>query len=263
MNQSHRPLRHGARPLGWQKRAINPTTRQHMAWELVAALRKQGMDKTMDAFLTAMGGKKIKNPDTGRMVLYKSLKGPKGQTLLQTEFAKWKGEDQAAKGGGETPPSAAPTANAVKRQEYEKAWEAVRNEWDAGTVKVLKLYTKESYKDINKSLRSNTHNKKTAKWVDTLDHLFDSKLGKVVSDTVTHRAVGENHPLVHLMLEGKLDPGFTYRDPGYMSTSIDPTMSKTWGLTKWWWMSQKAPKVFTWGDLPATFQSLGGSPNCF
>lgn len=67
-------------------------------------------------FLKAQGDKTVKNPDTGRTVKYKSLKGPKGKKLLQKKFEQWtKREKQKAETKERN------KAKAKARREKEKA----------------------------------------------------------------------------------------------------------------------------------------------
>lgn len=78
-------------------------------------------------FMEEVGDQRVKNPDTGNEVYVKSLKGPKGQKLVQKQFQEWlakkddKKDDKKDSGGGK-----APSVSSVKEQVASKAKEVAK-----------------------------------------------------------------------------------------------------------------------------------------
>lgn len=214
---------------------MTPGTR-HRLTMILASLCLEAKAGSYAEFLKFIGDQKVKNPDTGRTVKYKSLKGPKGQELLAREYEKWK--TTSGKGGtNDTEPESAETKTSTpfkpipldswrERDAYAAKWDKVREKWPAQERKAVLEYTGGTYKDINRGLRSGDVDPESKEAVALMDKLFQSSKGKTKDPVTVYRIVAEDHPLVILLKDNKLKEGYTYSDPGYMSTSIAPDAFK-------------------------------------
>jgi len=76
---------------------VNPALRPHLL-PMLRQAKKDKPSKSFKEFLDEVGDDRVRNPDTGNMVKVKSLKGPKGEALLNKEFLRWQEKN---KGKGE------------------------------------------------------------------------------------------------------------------------------------------------------------------
>lgn len=189
-------------------------------------------------FMKFIGDRQVKNPDTGRTVKYKSLKGPKGQELLKTEYERWKAkyhggeevsaekesreeEDKSTKTPKSKPFKPLDLSTEASLESYAKKWDKTRTQWPKDQKEALKAYTGDDFVDINYGLRQGNVSAKSKATIEKMDKLFKSPLGKTDEDVTVYRRVGNTHPLLQLLEKGDLKAGMSYEDPGFMSTSVE------------------------------------------
>lgn len=80
-------------------------------------------------------------------------------------------------------------------------------------------YTSEDFKTINDTLRKGGEPNETVKMLDTI---FDSDAGKMDVDVTVRRGVSAEHPLIKGLLDGSIQPGSSFKDPAYQSSTIVP-----------------------------------------
>jgi len=108
---------------------------------------------------------------------------------------------------------------------YGKKAEGLRKSWKSSHKEALLLYTGSAYEDINTALRAGyagPDDDDSFGAVEAMDEFFASPQGRIQHPVTVSRMFDKKHPLAEMILAGKNLEGFTYKDKGFISTSISP-----------------------------------------
>lgn len=210
----------------------------------------KGPGKLMLRFLEEVGDQKVRNPDTDNQVKVTTLsskpKDSRAYKLFLSEFERWKEnlektEDKSE--GGEKPSEGVSEEKAkIKEEKKEKKektpkkttifeWEPnpssfgktqnkSRSKWTYPQFNAVKAYTGSAYGDINRSLRRGELGGSYSEEVEEMDKLFASPQGKLNRNVMVRRSISSQHPLVQMAESGDLEPGMSFVDLGYQSTTV-------------------------------------------
>jgi hypothetical protein len=206
---------------------VNPSIRK--AWPLPAQseerksiLRHIVADNLRDQFLQEVGDQIVRNPDTGNDVkvvtLSSSDKDSKAYALYQKEFDRWKkSKEKKPTTKKETKPKWAGMTEDARFSWGKK--QNRRRDFTADQESAIYEYTSDDYKAINDSLRKGGEPHETVKM---LDGIFNSEAGKMDVAVTVRRGVSADHPLIKGLLDGSIQPGSSFKDPAYQSSTIVP-----------------------------------------